>query len=80
MSESKESSVLSKFLAPNSKPNKDTFPELPDAVIWLRCILAVCYGLWLGLGTQRGGAGLIFGLNFVTFVPVFYCNTVSLTA
>lgn len=75
MTESK-ASILQKFFALNSKPTKETFPELPNMVIWMRFVLAACYGFWLGAGTQRGGVGILFGLNFVTFVPILYCNTV----
>ena len=75
MPEEKES-LLSKFFAINSKPTMETFPELPDMIVWFRCILAVAYGLWLGLASGRtGGANVIFGLNFVSFVPVVYCST-----
>ena len=62
-------------MAINSKPNKDTFPELPDLIVWMRFVLAIAYGSWLGLSGQKGGAGIIFGLNFVTFVPIVYCST-----
>jgi hypothetical protein len=75
MSETKKESVIEKFFAPNSKPTFETFPELPDAVIWMRFVMALMYAGWLGLGFQRGGAAVIFGLNFITFVPIMYCNT-----
>jgi hypothetical protein len=75
MTETKKESVIEKFFAVNSKPTFETFPELPDAVVWMRFVLALLYGGWLGLGTQRGGAGVIFGLNFIAFVPILYCNT-----
>jgi hypothetical protein len=76
MSETKQSTPLQKFFAMNSKPTKDTFPELPDMVVWMRFILALTYGAWLGLGAMStGGANVIFGLNFVTFVPIVYCST-----
>eukprot|EP00429_Kryptoperidinium_foliaceum_P062676 CAMPEP_0176078184 /NCGR_PEP_ID=MMETSP0120_2-20121206/39098_1 /TAXON_ID=160619 /ORGANISM="Kryptoperidinium foliaceum, Strain CCMP 1326" /LENGTH=156 /DNA_ID=CAMNT_0017411929 /DNA_START=78 /DNA_END=548 /DNA_ORIENTATION=+ len=70
-------SVLSKFLAINSKPTKDTFPELPDVVIWFRFTLATLYGLFLGLSPtyRSGGSNVIFGFNFIVFVPVLYCST-----
>lgn len=72
-----KASPLAKFFAINSKPTKETFPELPDMIVWFRCILAIVYGLWLGTrGVARtGGANAIFGLNFVAFVPVVYCST-----
>ncbi len=70
-------SLLSKFLAINSKPTKETFPELPDVIVWFRFVLALVYGIWLGMSPiyRSGGANLLFGLNFITFVPVMYCST-----
>lgn len=70
-------SIFSKLIAINSKPTKETFPELPNIIIWFRCILAITYGVFLGMSdTHRsGGANVIFGLNFITFVPVLYCST-----
>jgi hypothetical protein len=76
MTETKGPSVLQKFFALNSKPTHDTFPELPDAIVWMRFVLALCYGAWLGIANQRGGSGVLFGLNCVTFVPILYCSTV----
>ena len=32
--EKTEKTVLQKFLAINSKPTAETFPELPDALVW----------------------------------------------
>lgn len=75
MTETKKKNLLLQFLAINSKPNKDTFPELPDLIVWMRFVLAIAYGSWLGLSGQKGAAGIIFGLNFVTFVPIVYCST-----
>jgi hypothetical protein len=76
MSESKKESNLGKIFAVNSKPTATTFPELPDYIVWARFILAVGYGIWLGTsGQSRGGAGLMFGLNFVVFLPMLYCTT-----
>eukprot|EP00540_Astrosyne_radiata_P018963 CAMPEP_0116867914 /NCGR_PEP_ID=MMETSP0418-20121206/26888_1 /TAXON_ID=1158023 /ORGANISM="Astrosyne radiata, Strain 13vi08-1A" /LENGTH=155 /DNA_ID=CAMNT_0004503791 /DNA_START=75 /DNA_END=542 /DNA_ORIENTATION=- len=57
-------------------PNVDTFPELPDAVIWFRFVLAIVYGLHLGLSATRGAANLIFGLNVITFIPILYCQLI----
>ena len=34
MTEETEKTVLQKLMAVNSKPTKETFPELPDALIW----------------------------------------------
>lgn len=77
MPEQEKPSLVSKFLAINSKPTKDTFPELPDVIVWFRFALAVGYGTFLGLNdTHRsGGANVIFGLNFVAFLPILYCST-----
>ena len=70
-------SVLSKFFAINSKPTKETFPELPNIVVWVRCILAIAYGVWLGMnpGNRGGAVNLLYGMNLVTFLPVMYCST-----
>jgi len=77
MQEETKPSLLSKLIAINSKPTQETFPELPDVIIWFRFVLAVAYGVFLGLQeTHRsGGANVIFGLNFITFVPFIYCST-----
>ena len=73
-------SLLKKYASMNSKPTKETFPELPTMVIWTRFGLALFYGLWVGLAGDHApgstpGTSLMLGLNFVTFLPVFYCNT-----
>eukprot|EP00980_Cylindrotheca_fusiformis_P009353 scaffold2047_cov129-Cylindrotheca_fusiformis.AAC.32 len=42
MSEKSEKSVIQKLLAVNSKPTEETFPELPDALLW-RTINAIAF-------------------------------------
>jgi hypothetical protein len=74
----KKKSIMEKLLTPNSKPTVESFPELPECIIWMRFIMAVCYGCWLVTspsGRLRGGSNILLGLNFVTFVPVLYCTT-----
>ncbi len=70
-------SILSKFLAINSKPTKQTFPELPNVILWFRFTLAVLYGTYLGMASvqRSNGANLMFGFNFIVFVPSVYCST-----
>ena len=34
MTEKSEKTVLQKLIAVNSKPTAETFPELPDALVW----------------------------------------------
>mmetsp|Transcript_25784 Transcript_25784/g.39610 ORF Transcript_25784/g.39610 Transcript_25784/m.39610 type:complete len:158 (-) Transcript_25784:79-552(-) len=68
-------SLFNKLAAWNSKPTYATFPELQDVIIWLRMFLAIFYGLHLGFSQTKGGVGVLFGLNVVTFLPVLYCNT-----
>jgi len=77
MSKGEKESILSKFFAVNSKPTKETFPELPKILVWFRFTLAVLYGAYLGLGNspRTSGADLIFGFNFIVFVPSVYCTT-----
>jgi len=54
----------------------ETFPELVDCIVWLRFILAVSFGFWIGNESpNRGGANLMLGLNFIAFPPIFYCQT-----
>lgn len=54
----------------------ENFPELVDCIIWLRFALAVFFGLWIGNESpNRGGANIMFGLNFIAFVPILYCQT-----
>uniref|UniRef100_A0A7S0F4L3 Uncharacterized protein n=1 Tax=Craspedostauros australis TaxID=1486917 RepID=A0A7S0F4L3_9STRA len=76
-SSSTEPTLLSKFLSINSKPTAETFPELPDMIIWFRCFLAIFYGAYLGLmrTSTSHASGIIFGLNVITFVPYVYCQT-----
>ncbi|CAJ1917770.1 unnamed protein product [Cylindrotheca closterium] len=76
MAEKSEKTVLQKLMAVNSKPTAETFPELPDALVWLRAGLAVAYACWLGMSTMATeGAGLLMGINLITFVPFIFCST-----
>ena len=69
----KQKRILGKFLSFNSKPTNETFRELPDALIWVRCVMALGYGYHLGAKQIQGAAFLLYGLNFISFVPMFYC-------
>jgi hypothetical protein len=70
------SSNLKRMVAINSKPNAETFPELPNILIWVRFVLAIAYGTYLGVyNKSRTWAGLMMGLNFITFLPILYCST-----
>ena len=64
---------LKKLVAFGSKPNATTFPELPDVALWLRSFLAIAYA-W-HLRGRTGGAGFLFGLNVITFLPFIYFST-----
>jgi hypothetical protein len=66
--------ILKKFTAIGSKPTPDSFPELVDCMIWLRFGIALAFGLYLGSITMTGGVYCIFGLNLITFIPIFYCQ------
>jgi hypothetical protein len=68
------SDILKKFTTIGSKPKPDSFPELVDCVIWLRFGIAMMFGLYLGSSTITGGVNCIFGLNLITFIPIFYCQ------
>ena len=54
-----------------SKPNASTFPELVNVIVWMRCLLAIGYGIYLSRGTV-GSLGMLYGLNVVAFVPMIY--------
>jgi hypothetical protein len=42
----------------------------------VRCGLAVLYGTWLAFGRlAREGAGLLMGVNLITFLPFIFCST-----
>jgi hypothetical protein len=66
--------ILKKFASIGSKPTPESFPELIDCVIWLRFVLAVSYGLYLG--PTLGAVNALFGLNLVTFLPILYCQLI----
>ena len=66
--------ILHKFASIGSKPTPESFPELIDCVIWLRFLLAVSYGLYLG--STVGAVHVLFGLNLVTFLPILYCQLI----
>lgn len=64
---------LNKLLKFGSKPCNSTFPELPEMVVMMRMVLALGYGISLGLrDSNTGGVGVIFGLNLITFIPIIY--------
>ncbi|KAG7361455.1 hypothetical protein IV203_036555 [Nitzschia inconspicua] len=69
-------SMMEKLLTPGWKPKPATFPELCECIVWIRFVIAVCYGVYIGLEEKsRGGVNLMVALNLVTFVPVFYATT-----
>jgi hypothetical protein len=69
-------SLLEKLLTPGWKPSPTTFPELPDCIIWMRFALAICFGIFIGLESKsRGGVNIMFALNLIAFVPIFYATT-----
>jgi hypothetical protein len=75
-SENKKDSTLSRFLAVGSKPTYETFPELPEAITWMRFVMAIGYGLSLGFNLTQGWVPLLYALNFIAFGPVLYAVVV----
>jgi hypothetical protein len=63
--------TLKKLVSFGSKPNASTFPELVNVIVWMRCLLAIGYGIHLSRGTV-GGLGMLYGLNVVSFLPLLY--------
>lgn len=70
--------ILNQFFNAGSKPTPQSFPELPQCVIWMRCFCAILYGVYLGVNDRMGAINMIFGMNIVAFFPVFYCQWVLL--
>lgn len=69
------STALEKAVKINSKPTEETFPELPTVLIWLRFLLALTYGTFLGSNpTVQGWTVLLHQLNLIAFLPVMYCR------
>jgi hypothetical protein len=66
--------VLRKAVAINSKPTEETFPELPEVLVWIRFCIAVGYGIFLGLKGVRSGFMCLQALNLITFLPIMYCR------
>mmetsp|Transcript_9381 Transcript_9381/g.26375 ORF Transcript_9381/g.26375 Transcript_9381/m.26375 type:complete len:183 (-) Transcript_9381:316-864(-) len=66
--------ILAKLTSYQSKPTDETFPELPDILIWVRMILGVFYGISLGLRNQVGWVGMLFALNVTTMLPTVYVS------
>ena len=64
--------VLKKALAMNSKPTEESFPELPEVLIWQRFLFGVLYGFYLGLNGVRSGVMPLQALNLICFVPLVY--------
>lgn len=70
----KVKSVIVKALAVNSKPTEQSFPELPDVLIWFRGALGLAYGMYLGLKGIRSGSAPVQAVNLITFIPFLYCR------
>ena len=66
--------ILAKLTSYQSKPTEETFPELPDVLIWARILLGALYGISLGLRNQVGWVGILFALNVTTMLPTVYVS------
>ena len=66
--------ILKKAVAINSKPTEESFPELPQILIWMRFVLGASYGIYVGLQGLKGGALALQVLNLVAFLPYIYCR------
>lgn len=75
----KQQKIFGQFISFGSKPTAETFPELPECIIWMRFFLAVNYGIYAGLTVltnEKGAIPLLMGLNFVAFAPIMYTMTI----
>ena len=66
--------TLKKAVAVNSKPTTESFPELPQILIWMRFVLGAAYGLYVGLQGVKGGALALQAINLVGILPYIYCR------
>lgn len=66
--------TLKKAVAVNSKPTTESFPELPQILIWMRFVLGVSYGTYVGLQGVKGGALALQAINLVGILPYIYCR------
>jgi hypothetical protein len=72
--EEKFKAVLKKALAINSKPTEESFPELPDVLLWIRFFLGIVCGTYFGLKGVRSGTMPLQCLNLICFVPLLYAR------
>ena len=68
--------ILRKFSAIGSKPTLESFPGLEDCILWMRFLLAIGFGMYLG--PTAGALGFMYGLNIITFLPILYCQLLLL--
>jgi hypothetical protein len=66
--------VLRKAIALQSRPTEESFGELPDVLVWMRALIAIAFGAFLGFHQVKSGAAFVQGLNLITFVPFVYCR------
>ena len=70
--------VLKKVFTVNLQPTEENFPELPDVMVWFRCIIAIAYGTYIGYNnTNVKGSSLLVlmqALNLLVFIPVLHCR------
>jgi hypothetical protein len=64
--------IWAKAIAFNSQPTETTFPELPQVLIWLRFVLGLLYGIFLGCKDIHSAVMILQLVNLIIFVPVMY--------
>ena len=77
----RELSILKKFVSIGSQPTPETFPELPECLIWMRFGLAVMFSVfYFGYRDTENFVGgalpLVMALNIVGFIPLLYCRLI----
>lgn len=68
----KISAIAQKAMAVNSQPTEGTFPELPKVLVWMRFVIGVAYGLYLGMNNVRSGVMILQAANLIVFLPLMY--------
>ena len=66
--------IVYQAISMNSQPTEETFPELRHVIIWMRGIIAIIYGITLGIRNIRGSIMILNIINLITFIPYMYCR------
>lgn len=66
--------LLNKFTTINLNPTEENFHELPTVLLWIRFLLALMFGIFIGQKNERGVSHIVQTINLIIFLPVMYCR------